>query len=106
MSAYPRVNKSTIGGYVNSQVLLVGKMQNNTQNPLQIVTQDGGIVEVHVPGDLQLPGESDIVVEVLGTVNGDLSVQPERVTSLKGLDMSNYGGLLEVMADPEFNDMF
>ena len=74
---YPRLNSSMLntGKWVGCLVSLVGKVVNRDEDGKKAILEcsDGGKVTVHVDKDFKSSPEK--VIEVMGSMNEDMSIQ-------------------------------
>ncbi|KAL6052518.1 hypothetical protein QOT17_018507 [Balamuthia mandrillaris] len=102
VSATPRVNKTFLNRYVGSAVRLVGVVKNKSPGKLIMGTSDGGEVMVHLKSDAT---HTSTTVEVLGTVNKDLTLTEISSTSFgEDFDLNNYNQLVNFAH--QFTELF
>eukprot|EP00300_Choanocystis_sp_HF-7_P030804 c39763_g1_i1.p2 GENE.c39763_g1_i1~~c39763_g1_i1.p2 ORF type:complete len:116 (-),score=18.80 c39763_g1_i1:86-406(-) len=102
-AATPRVLFSSLSTLVGRDVLLVGQVLDASGNVI-LKTADGKSVTVH---SLNPPAYSTTFVEVLGTVNPDLSITEKRVTRFGGdFNLETYKAMLTVSELPAHNALF
>ncbi|KAJ3073680.1 hypothetical protein HDU98_000953 [Podochytrium sp. JEL0797] len=96
MSSISRVNAQGLQRSINKTVTLVGRVVSFAGASAVIEACDGGHVNVHL-----LPGsnvdQDQCVVEVIGIVNQDMSVQEQASSKFEGTyDNLAYSRMLEV----------
>ncbi|KAI9338750.1 hypothetical protein BDR26DRAFT_794191, partial [Obelidium mucronatum] len=78
-----RVNSQTLSRNINKSVSLVGRVVSFAGSYAVVEACDGGQVNVHLVPGSHIDTDS-CVVEVIGIVNADLSVQEQASTKFDG----------------------
>jgi len=92
----PRVNKGLLRQYIGSDVRLVGEVRDQQKGKLTLRTSDDGEVLVVVSPSVEF--SAGTVVEIVGTVNQDLSVREKSSVAFQSaqpFDLKNYEQLLQ-----------
>eukprot|EP01102_Stenamoeba_stenopodia_P003505 TRINITY_DN13576_c0_g1_i1.p2 TRINITY_DN13576_c0_g1~~TRINITY_DN13576_c0_g1_i1.p2 ORF type:complete len:104 (-),score=16.34 TRINITY_DN13576_c0_g1_i1:11-322(-) len=98
-----RVNYSLLPQHIGTLVTIVGKVINRVPNGVILETSDQAQVTIHT----NMANNYDVFVEVVGTVNPDLSIREQSFTNFgANFDLANYDEVIKLQQNPVVRELF
>merc|ERR1712093_499244 len=103
----PRINSGLLNSYVNMHIRIVGRVAGQQQLDVTLEASDGGSVLVKRNPATASIYSSHAFVEVLGTVQPDLSISEIAATGFGAqFDLQNYDQLVKFSHVRPINELF